>query len=91
MSGIDTPAADVLMDRIYARQRHIYDLTRRYFLLGRDTLIAELRPPSRGGILEIGCGTGRNLIATARAYPDAALYGSGRFLGHAVDRACQHP
>ena len=75
MSGIGTPAADVLMDRIYARQRHIYDLTRRYFLLGRDTLIAELRPPSRGGILEIGCGTGRNLIATARAYPDAALYG----------------
>ena len=63
------------MDRIYARQRHIYDLTRRYFLLGRDTLIAELRPPSRGGILEIGCGTGRNLIATARAYPDAALFG----------------
>jgi S-adenosylmethionine-diacylgycerolhomoserine-N-methlytransferase len=75
MSRAETPAADVLMDRIYAQQRHIYDLTRRYFLLGRDTLIAELRPPSSGAILEIGCGTGRNLIAAARTYPDAALYG----------------
>ena len=64
-----------LMDQVYRRQRHIYDLTRKYFLLGRDTLIAELRPPPRGNILEIGCGTGRNLVAAARAYPDASLFG----------------
>ena len=28
-----------LMDRIYRRQRHVYDLTRKYYLLGRDELI----------------------------------------------------
>jgi S-adenosylmethionine-diacylgycerolhomoserine-N-methlytransferase len=63
------------MNRVYRQQRHIYDLTRKYFLLGRDTLIAELHPPSGGSILEIGCGTGRNLITAARAYPDARLFG----------------
>ena len=25
-----------LMDRIYRRQRHVYDVTRKYYLLGRD-------------------------------------------------------
>ena len=70
-----SPTADALMDRIYGRQRHIYDLTRKYFLLGRDALIAELEPPAGGSVIEIGCGTGRNLIAAARAYPDAAFFG----------------
>ena len=69
------PAADELMDRVYRRQRHIYDLTRKYFLLGRDHLIRELRSPVEGSVVEIGCGTGRNLIAAARAYPDARLFG----------------
>ena len=31
------------MDQVYKRQRHVYDLTRKYFLLGRDVLIAELQ------------------------------------------------
>jgi S-adenosylmethionine-diacylgycerolhomoserine-N-methlytransferase len=70
-----SPTADVLMDSVYRRQRHIYDVTRKYFLLGRDTLIAELNPPPEAIMLEIGCGTGRNLIAAARAYPDARLFG----------------
>jgi S-adenosylmethionine-diacylgycerolhomoserine-N-methlytransferase len=63
------------MDRIYRRQRHVYDFTRKYYLLGRDDLIDGLRPPPGGKVLEIGCGTGRNLIRAARAYPDADLYG----------------
>lgn len=63
------------MDRNYRRQRHIYDITRKYYLLGRDGLIRSLKPPSCGTILEIGCGTGRNLIAAARLYPDARLFG----------------
>jgi S-adenosylmethionine-diacylgycerolhomoserine-N-methlytransferase len=64
-----------LMDRIYRRQRHIYDLTRKYYLLGRDQLIAELAPPRGGTVLEIGCGTGRNLLAVRRLYPQARLFG----------------
>jgi S-adenosylmethionine-diacylgycerolhomoserine-N-methlytransferase len=64
-----------MMDGIYRQQRHIYDLTRKYYLLGRNDLIAALKPPSGGSVLEIGCGTARNLILTAERYPDAELYG----------------
>ncbi len=63
------------MDAIYARQRHFYDLTRKYYLLGRDRLISRLDVPSGGTVLEVGCGTGRNLIAVARRYPSARLFG----------------
>lgn len=64
-----------LMDAVYRQQRHIYDLTRKFFLLGRDHLIGELSPPPGGTVLEVACGTGRNLIAVARRYPDCTLYG----------------
>ena len=63
------------MDAIYARQRHFYDLTRKYYLLGRDRLIAELDLPPGGNVIEIGCGTARNLIAVARAWPKARCFG----------------
>jgi S-adenosylmethionine-diacylgycerolhomoserine-N-methlytransferase len=63
------------MDAIYRTQRHFYDLTRKYYLLGRDRLIRELAPPPGGSVIEIGCGTGRNLIVAARAWPDARFYG----------------
>ncbi len=67
--------AGLLMDRMYRRQRHIYDLARKYYLIGRDEAIARLRPEPGDGVLEIGCGTGRNLIKAARAYPLAEYYG----------------
>jgi S-adenosylmethionine-diacylgycerolhomoserine-N-methlytransferase len=67
--------AALLMDKMYRRQRHIYDLSRKYYLLGRDQAIARLRPAHGDGVLEIGCGTGRNLIKAARAYPAARFYG----------------
>jgi len=60
---------------MYRRQRHIYDLTRKFYLLGRDELIADLSPPAQGTVLEIACGTGRNLIRAARAYPEARFFG----------------
>ncbi len=64
-----------LMDGVYRWQRHIYDATRKYYLLGRDGLIADLAPPPGGSVLEIGCGTGRNLIAVGKAWGQARLYG----------------
>ena len=67
--------AALRMDRQYRWQRHIYDLTRLPYLLGRDRLIAELKPPSGAQVLEIGCGTGRNLIRIARTYPGVECFG----------------
>lgn len=64
-----------LMDAVYRHQRHFYDLTRKYYLLGRDRLVRELKPPQSGTVLELGCGTGRNLIAAAKRYPSARFYG----------------
>ena len=64
-----------LMDRVYRSQSGIYDLTRKYYLLGRDQLIEELNPPPRGRVLEIGCGTARNLVRAAKVWPDAEFYG----------------
>ncbi len=64
-----------LMDRIYRHQRHIYDASRKFYLLGRDQLIDGLQPPPGGSVLEIGCGTGRNLIRIAKRYPDCACHG----------------
>lgn len=63
------------MDGIYALQRHVYDLTRKYYLLGRDRLIQELKPRPGDHVLEVGCGTGRNLRLIARRYPGARCYG----------------
>jgi S-adenosylmethionine-diacylgycerolhomoserine-N-methlytransferase len=63
------------MNRMYRRQRHIYDGTRRYYLLGRDQLISGLQPGAGASVLEIGCGTGRNLVLAARLYPDARFFG----------------
>ena len=64
-----------LMNRIYRRQRHIYDVTRKYYLLGRDRLIEGLDARPADGVLEIGCGTGRNLVLAARRYPGARFFG----------------
>jgi S-adenosylmethionine-diacylgycerolhomoserine-N-methlytransferase len=64
-----------LMDRVYRNQRYIYDLTRKYYLLGRDRLVRELAPRAGARVVEIGCGTARNLIAMAQLYPDARLFG----------------
>ncbi|MCF3639359.1 class I SAM-dependent methyltransferase [Rhizobium sp. TRM95111] len=63
------------MDRMYRYQRHIYDATRKYYLLGRDGVIARLAPPAGGSVLEVACGTGRNLEKIARRYPGARLFG----------------
>ena len=67
--------AGVHMDAIYRYQRYIYDATRKYYLLGRDRMLDNLRPPDGGVVLEVGCGTGRNMILAARRYPNARFYG----------------
>src|ERR1700744_2335934 len=67
--------ATARMNRMYRRQRHVYDFTRRYYLLGRDQLIENLRPEVGACVLEIGCGTGRNLVQGAKRFPTANFFG----------------
>jgi S-adenosylmethionine-diacylgycerolhomoserine-N-methlytransferase len=64
-----------LMDQVYRRQRYIYDFTRKYYLFGRDSLIRDLAPKPGDRLIEIGCGTARNLIAIARRHPHVRLFG----------------
>jgi len=85
MSITDSTA---LMNRIYRHQRLVYDPTRKYFLLGRDRLIDRLQPHDGHKVLELGCGTGRNLILAARRYPNARFFGldvSTEMLTSAID------
>jgi S-adenosylmethionine-diacylgycerolhomoserine-N-methlytransferase len=69
------------MDRMYRWTRYVYDATRRYYLLGRDRMLRTLAddlPPAAGTtptVLEIGCGTARNLRRLAELAPAARLYG----------------
>jgi S-adenosylmethionine-diacylgycerolhomoserine-N-methlytransferase len=81
------------MNRMYRRQRHIYNGTRRYYLLGRDHMIANLQPAAGASVLEIGCGTGRNLILAARQHPDARFFGidvSTQMLTSAISAISRH-
>jgi S-adenosylmethionine-diacylgycerolhomoserine-N-methlytransferase len=60
----------------YRWHARIYDATRWAFLFGRKRIIRllpERRVPQR--ILEIGCGTGTNLVALAIAFPKAEIVG----------------
>lgn len=63
------------MDKMYRHQRYFYDFTRKYYLLGRDKLIEKLNVKSGENILEIGCGTARNLMILARKFPATNFYG----------------
>ncbi len=75
MSMSAEPDHSVLMDRVYRHQRCIYDLTRKYYLFGRDRMIRELALTPGDRLVEVGCGTARNLVRIARRYPQAQLFG----------------
>jgi S-adenosylmethionine-diacylgycerolhomoserine-N-methlytransferase len=75
------------MDRMYRLQRYFYDATRKFYLLGRDRLLRDLALEPGARVLEIGCGTARNLIVLARRRRDVACYGldaSNEMLGTAA-------
>lgn len=76
MSG-DGAGASAAIERYYRFHSHIYDATRWSFLFGRRALVARLARhlPAPRRILEVGAGTGRNLVALAEAFPGAAIAG----------------
>ncbi|MGA0825132.1 MAG: class I SAM-dependent methyltransferase, partial [Burkholderiaceae bacterium] len=78
MNSIDTKELEGhgrRMDDVYRWTRHVYDLSRPFFLLGRNRLVDQLKPDPGSTILEMGCGTGHNLIRLARRRPDLQLVG----------------
>lgn len=77
MGGQPGDARDhaALMDSIYRGQKYIYDATRKYYLFGRDDLIRGLDCEPGDAVLEIACGTGRNLAQVQHKYPGTKLFG----------------
>lgn len=64
------------LEGYYRLHSKIYDATRWTFLFGRHAILREVAAfaaPTR--ILEVGCGTGKNLAALARLFPKAELTG----------------
>ncbi len=68
-------AVKVSMDRMYRWTRHVYDASRKYYLLGRDELIKKLDPNANDIIIEAGCGTARNLVKMAKTYKTCSFFG----------------
>jgi S-adenosylmethionine-diacylgycerolhomoserine-N-methlytransferase len=78
------------LNRYYGVSRFFYDVTRKYYLFGRDVLLREIAAdPGWNRLVEVGPGTGRNLKALHRARPSATLGGieaSDAMLAHARTR-----
>lgn len=72
-----TESADTFerMDAMYRYQRYFYDATRKFYLIGRDRMIDKLNVADGDTVVEIGCGTGRNLEILARRFPSARFFG----------------
>ncbi len=75
MSQSGTADQAIAMDRMYRLTRHVYDLTRAYYLLGRDRMLARVATNAGTATLEVGCGTARNLIKLARRPEPGLLCG----------------
>ena len=58
--------------RVHAR---VYDLTRWVFLFGRRALVRAVAERQAASVLEIGCGTGSNLLRLKQLLPDAQCVG----------------
>jgi S-adenosylmethionine-diacylgycerolhomoserine-N-methlytransferase len=63
------------LDRYYGRTHRVYDLSRKYFLFGRDGVLRRLLAGEWTTLVEIGPGTGRNLARLHRQRPLAVLGG----------------
>lgn len=78
------------LNRYYGWSRHLYDATRRHYLLGRDRALRALLEEPWQRLVEVGPGTGRNLRRLHAARPHARYGGieaSDAMLAHARARA----
>lgn len=63
------------LNRYYGPCRHFYDLTRKYYLFGRDRVLDGLLEEPWSTLVEVGVGTGRNLRRLHRGRPEARYGG----------------
>lgn len=63
------------MNNMYKLTRHVYDASRKFYLLGRDFLIENIKAKPQDRVIEVGCGTARNLVKMAYSYPQTSFYG----------------
>ena len=68
-------AADAAVEKYYRFHSRIYDATRWTFLFGRSAILKKISGEPPRHILEVGCGTGRNLAELARRFPKAQVTG----------------
>ncbi|MCE3002000.1 MAG: class I SAM-dependent methyltransferase [Xanthomonadaceae bacterium] len=88
MAGTAQAHRDFL-NRYYRLTRHVYDATRKFYLLGRDAALRDILDGNWQRLVEIGPGTGRNLQRLREARPLAHFGGveaSDAMLGHARKR-----
>jgi S-adenosylmethionine-diacylgycerolhomoserine-N-methlytransferase len=74
----DTPVglpAGAAVEKYYRFHSRIYDATRWSFLFGRNAIMENFAGATPRRILEVGCGTGRNLVELARCFPRAQITG----------------
>ena len=64
------------ISQYYRIHSYIYDATRWSFLFGRTALVKHIPAlPPNPQILEVGCGTGKNIIQLKQRFPDAQITG----------------
>jgi S-adenosylmethionine-diacylgycerolhomoserine-N-methlytransferase len=63
------------LNRYYGAVKNVYDLTRKYYLFGRDTAMKQLLKAPWQRLLEVGPGTGRNLEWLKKRRPEATYGG----------------
>lgn len=77
-------ASSRALERYYQFHSRIYDATRWSFLFGREEVLRRAaRVCQPGRVLEVGCGTGRNLPGLRRLFPQSHITGvdlSGQML-----------
>jgi S-adenosylmethionine-diacylgycerolhomoserine-N-methlytransferase len=67
--------AETAVEKYYRFHSRIYDATRWSFLFGRTAIMENFAGVAPRNILEVGCGTGRNLVELARRFPQARITG----------------
>ncbi len=64
------------VEKYYRFHSYIYDATRWCFLFGRDSILKMIPDlPSKPHIMEVGCGTGKNILQLQQQIPDAKILG----------------